>query len=132
VSFLLDTDVCSAYLKGDKRVGNRCLQYGGRLSISVISAAELYAWTLRSTARAKTHEALLAFLSGVPLLTIDDETARMFGELRAQQFDSGRLTPAMDLLIASTALQHGLTLVTHNTKDFVAVPGLTTIDWLQE
>jgi tRNA(fMet)-specific endonuclease VapC len=36
----------------------------------------------------------------------------------------------MDLLIASTALAHGLTLVTHNTQDFTNIPGLNLEDWL--
>jgi tRNA(fMet)-specific endonuclease VapC len=34
------------------------------------------------------------------------------------------------MLIAATALLHGLTLVTHNTRDFANVPGLTVVDWL--
>jgi tRNA(fMet)-specific endonuclease VapC len=36
----------------------------------------------------------------------------------------------MDLLIGSTALIHGLTLVTHNVQDFVNIPGLHIVDWL--
>jgi predicted nucleic acid-binding protein len=36
----------------------------------------------------------------------------------------------MDLLIGSTALVHGLTLVTHNVADYANVPGLTVMDWL--
>jgi predicted nucleic acid-binding protein len=36
----------------------------------------------------------------------------------------------MDLLIASTALVHGLTLVTHNVADFANVPSLTVVAWL--
>jgi predicted nucleic acid-binding protein len=42
----------------------------------------------------------------------------------------GGLPPEMDLLIAATALFHGLTLVTHNVQDFAAVPGLAVQDWL--
>ena len=42
MSLLLDTDTCSAYLKGDHRVGNRFMQYGGRLHISAVTAAELF------------------------------------------------------------------------------------------
>ena len=34
------------------------------------------------------------------------------------------------LLIASMALLHGLTLVTHNTADFQNIPGLRLDDWL--
>jgi tRNA(fMet)-specific endonuclease VapC len=52
------------------------------------------------------------------------------GSVRASQLDHGQFTPEMDLLIASTALVHGLTLVTHNTQDFTNVPGLSLADWL--
>ena len=36
----------------------------------------------------------------------------------------------MDLLIAATAMVHNLTVVTHNQKHFVTVPGLSVLDWL--
>jgi tRNA(fMet)-specific endonuclease VapC len=36
----------------------------------------------------------------------------------------------MDLLIASVALVHDLTLVTHNTADYQNIPGLRLDDWL--
>jgi predicted nucleic acid-binding protein len=35
-----------------------------------------------------------------------------------------------DLFIAATALVHGLTLVTHNTRHFQNLPGLEVADWL--
>ena len=47
MSFLLDTDICSAYLKGNHQVGSRVEQYGGGLHISAITAAELFTWGLR-------------------------------------------------------------------------------------
>jgi tRNA(fMet)-specific endonuclease VapC len=34
-----------------------------------------------------------------------------------------------DLLIASTALAYGATLVTHNTREFERVPDLQIEDW---
>ncbi len=33
-------------------------------------------------------------------------------------------------MIAAVALTHDLTLVTHNTADFISVPGLRLVDWL--
>jgi tRNA(fMet)-specific endonuclease VapC len=33
-------------------------------------------------------------------------------------------------MIATTAIVHGLTLVTHNTRHFVRVPGLALEDWI--
>ncbi|MFL5341570.1 MAG: PIN domain-containing protein [Gemmataceae bacterium] len=35
-----------------------------------------------------------------------------------------------DLMIAAVALEHNLTLVTHNTADFQNIPGLRLDDWL--
>ena len=37
---------------------------------------------------------------------------------------------AVDLMIASVALVHNLSLVTNNTADFQHVPGICLEDWL--
>ena len=50
MSFLLDTDTCSAYIKGNPLVFGRFVQYGGRLSISTITLGELFTWALRAKA----------------------------------------------------------------------------------
>lgn len=50
------------------------------------------------------------------VLHIDAPIADHWGRLMA---DAGRPLPAIDALLAATALQHDLTLVTRNTKDFV-------------
>ena len=49
------------------------------------------------------------------LLNIDAHTADRWGRLMAS---AGRPLPAIDGLLAATALQHDLTLVTRNIKDF--------------
>jgi predicted nucleic acid-binding protein len=50
MSFLLDTDICSAYLKGNPDVQNRFIQYGGRLQVSVITVGELFSGVLSARA----------------------------------------------------------------------------------
>ena len=49
------------------------------------------------------------------LLPVDTHTACRWGRLMAS---AGRQLPAIDSLLAATALQHDLTLETRNTKDF--------------
>lgn len=61
---------------------------------------------------------------GERLLPIDAAVAEAWGRLQAA---SERTLPAVDSLLAATALHHHLRLVTRNTADF-AVPGLETIN----
>lgn len=49
---------------------------------------------------------------------------------RGTLLQQGMSVPTADLMIASAALVHGLTLVTHNTADFQSIPGLRLDDWL--
>ncbi len=130
MSFLVDTNICSEFLKQTGIVVNRFLQYTGRLYISTVSLGELYTWVLRKQAPRSRLQDLLALLNDVNILDVDHAVARKFGEVRAGLLDQGLPMPTADLLIAATALIHGLTLVTHNTKDFTNVPGLSVVDWL--
>lgn len=56
------------------------------------------------------------------ILPIDTATARRWGELSAN-----RSLPVVDTLIAATAISHGLTLVTRNTRD-VESTGVPLVD----
>lgn len=44
--------------------------------------------------------------------------------------DRGITVGELDILNASVALVHNLTVVTHNTKDYASVPGLSLADWI--
>ena len=53
-----------------------------------------------------------------------------FGQVRGRLLRRGISVPTSDLMIASVALVHNLTLVTHNTADYQHVPGLRLDDWI--
>lgn len=53
------------------------------------------------------------------ILAVDDAIADRWGRLVAA---AGRPLPAIDSLLAATALVHDLVLVTRNTKDFAGLP----------
>jgi tRNA(fMet)-specific endonuclease VapC len=130
MSFLLDTDTCSAHLGQNGRLGSRFLQHTGRLHVSTVTVGELYTWALRAKAPPRRLQSLVDLLDDVIVLDVTGVVGRKFGELRAALFDAGTPAPEMDLLIAATAIVHELTLVTHNVQDFANVPGLTVQDWL--
>ncbi len=130
MSFLLDTNICSAYLRGDGRVYTRIIQHSGGLRISAVVLGELYAWIFRARTDPRFREGLDDLLAVVDVLPVDTAVARRFGELRAEQLDIGRPRPQHDLFIAATALTHDLTLVTHNIRDFADVPILRVQNWL--
>ena len=55
---------------------------------------------------------------------------REFGKVKGELLQKGVSIPEVDLMIATAALVHNLTLVTHNTADFQNIPGLRLEDWL--
>lgn len=62
-------------------------------------------------------------------LNFDSASADHYARIREHLSAAGTPIGPNDLLIAATALAHGLTLVTHNTDEFSRVPGLAVEDW---
>jgi len=131
VSFLLDTDICSAQMKANARVHGRFIQHGGRLHVSAMTLGELLAWTGRAQAPPRRLQALRELLKEVVVLPFDETAASKFGDVRAWQLDHGLASPDLDLQNAAIAQAHGLTLVTHNTQDYAHIPNLNMVDWLE-
>lgn len=130
MNFLIDTNICSAYIKGNHGAWSRFLTHSGSMAISVITAGELWTWAKRSKTRSATRDAVNELLQSMHVIEVDMEVALQFGELRAKLLDAGTPIPDMDTVIAATALVHDMTLVTNNTKDFLPVSGLKLVDWL--
>ncbi|HQU41979.1 MAG: hypothetical protein B7Z73_08370 [Planctomycetia bacterium 21-64-5] len=130
MSFVVDTDTCSAYIKGHALVYSRFVQYGGRLYMSTVTLGELALWASLAKAPRKRRNEVRDLLNIVTHLEATVDVAWRFGEVQADLMDRGLQAPDLDLLIAATALVHGYTVVSHNTADFQNVPGLTVVDWL--
>jgi tRNA(fMet)-specific endonuclease VapC len=64
-----------------------------------------------------------------PVVEFDHDDARHAGEIRAQLASKGTPIGPYDVLIAGQARARKLTLVTHNSAEFVRVPGLKVEDW---
>lgn len=130
--FLIDTDVLSALRRRDRNPEIARWLAGQRttdLYLSVVSVAEIE----RGIAGVKCRDpgfaerleewldALLRIYSD-RILTVDLFDARRWGRLPDEIGHKGA-----DLMIAATALEHGLTVVTRNTRHFTAV-GVPVLD----
>ena len=130
MSFLLDTDICSAYLKNDPTVVGKVMLHFGGLHVSVVTVGELLTWAKRAKASPTRLISVQKLLAASTIHEVDLAVADKFGELRAALLDQGTTVGEMDLLNGSVALVHNLTMVTHNTKDYANIPGLVLVDWL--
>jgi predicted nucleic acid-binding protein len=61
------------------------------------------------------------------ILPVNERIAERWGVLSGQCRSSGRPLKVADGFIAATALEHGLTLVTRNVKDFAGL-GVTVLN----
>ena len=121
--FLLDTDVLSALRRRDRNPETVRWVESQRTSdmyISVVTVGEVERGIMRQRQRdssfarelARWLDRVLAWYSD-RILPVDTATARRWGQLSATLGHDGA-----DLLIAATALEHGLTVVTRNVRHF--------------
>ena len=76
------------------------------------------------------YDALATRFAG-RILAIDLETALLWGQLAGQAERRGQPLPAIDTLLAATAIRHELILVTRNQRDFRRIPVAMYNPWLE-
>jgi tRNA(fMet)-specific endonuclease VapC len=99
------------------------------MAVCSVVKAELFYGAMRSNDPTRTLERQQGFLNRFTSLPFDDESALIFGQIRASLAAAGTPIGAYDLQIAAIALSHNLTLITHNTAEFNRVDGLQLEDW---
>ena len=119
VTYLVDTDWAIHHLKGNASICEELhvLQPAG-LGLSVIALAELYEGVYYSSETEESEQKLNQFLSSLYIIDVDEETARIFGLERGKLRAAGTMIGNMDLMIAATALQYDLTLLSNNRRHF--------------
>jgi tRNA(fMet)-specific endonuclease VapC len=130
MNFVLDTDICSAHMRRPAKLAHRFIQYTGQLAMSSVTLAELYAGAYKHSQVNRLLALVTDLLQEVLVIDFDSACAEKFGQVRGTLQQQGISVPTTDLMIASAALVHNLTLVTHNTADFQNIPGLRLDDWL--
>jgi len=128
MAYLIDSDWLIEYLggrAGAKELVDRLSATG--FAISIITYMEVYDGILRSADPEGASRRFEAIVETYPVLPISPEIARRCAQLRETLRREGKRVRqrALDLLIAATALEFGLTVVTRNSEDYRDIPGLS-------
>jgi len=96
------------------------------IAISIITYMEAYQGVERSPHPEEAQNKLSALLDSLPVVPLSPAVAQRCARLRETLRKQGKRVNArsLDLIIAATALEYNLTLVTRNTEDYADVPGL--------
>ena len=131
MSYLLDTNICIAYLNAvepELEARFRSVSPEEIKLCSVVKAELLYG--ARSSRRVQENLARLdEFFAVFDSLPFDDAAAAEYGTLRAQLRREGRPIGANDMMIAAIALTEDLTLVSRNADEFRHVAALRVEMW---
>jgi predicted nucleic acid-binding protein len=113
---LLDTTVLLDILRAghDRRSLLAQLLAGGHtLATGALNIGEVYSG-MRPGEESRTE----AFLSSLDCYPLTGAIARRAGSLKSTWARKGKALSLADMIVAATVLEHGLTLMTDNRKDF--------------
>jgi len=137
--YLLDTCVLSEFVKtapNSAVLAWADLQAEQDLFVAATTMAELrhgvakLPVSRRKSALSDWLEKLQASFDG-RVLPFTGDTAGYWGEMCARVEAVGKTMAAFDSIIAATAVEHGLALVTRNIQDFAAAPLILINPWDQ-
>lgn len=111
---LLDTNALSAILRGRASVMTRFEALRG----------------LKAKGAAAQIRSFELFCAANEVLPLTDAIVVRAADIYADLHRRGQLIGDADTLIAATALEHGLDIVTNNVEHFGRVPGVILHDWL--
>ncbi len=92
---------------------------------------ELQVGIAKSNNPQKRDEQLSTLLEQINTIEFGNKEAKVSAIIRADLERKGTPIGPIDVLIAGCAKAHNLTLITHNTKEFSRVEGLSLSDWFQ-
>ena len=136
--FLLDTNVISEVVR--PRADRRVLQWMETADEERLFLSVLTVWEIRKGIALLTHskrrtqletwlEVDLRERFSHRILPVDQDVADRWGLLAATAQRRGKPLPVIDALLAATALQHNLTVVSRNAVDFGDTPVQVLNPW---
>lgn len=129
---VLDTAYVIDVLEGEEdavTIFDFLKQQSAPLGVTPWTHFELYAGIGRSERSDEERRRVEGFLDGLTFFEFEPAAARQAGLLDAELAEQGTPVSLVDLMIASTALHHGQSVVTKDADGFGPIPGLEVLSY---
>ncbi len=128
--YLLDANAVIDLFKRRGRIADRVLATPpGEIGLASVVLFELEVGAAKSKRPRANRRQIEELARLVRLVPFGPAEARAAARIRADLETHGRKIGPYDTLIAGTARARGAVLVTHNTREFQRIEGLTVEDW---
>ena len=114
--FIVDTDVCIDFLKGQEFAVSfiKDLLFSGNASLSILTYYEL----LKGVYSKKQEKAVKDFVEGFEIINIDNDIVEIGAKFYRDYRKKGITLSTIDFLIMATAKKYKLKIITRNVKHY--------------
>lgn len=132
--YYLDTNTCLYFMKGmyQSILDQFKAHKPEDIKIPALVKAELLLGVEKSDKKELNGILNKKFLEPFEIVSFDDDSAILYAKIRAALEKKGKVIGPNDLIIAATVMSRNGVLVTHNTKEFKSISGLSIEDWVRE
>lgn len=136
---IVETDVAIDYLRSKNQETNEkmneLIDQGVDLRITQITLCELWygIYRLKSIKKqiSETKQLNAFILNLSEILTLDNDSSKIYGKICAELDNKGLRVPQFDLLNASIAIANKVTLITKDKNHFPRINDLSEFDFLE-
>ena len=132
MNYLLDTNICIHYFKGQFGLDEKLKQVGfSECVISEITIAELVYGAEKSNNVSKNKLVVEEFANKITVLPIFD-AIDLYEKEKARLKKAGTAISDLDLFIGATAIANDMILVTRNVREFERMENIRIENWIDK
>lgn len=130
MSFLLQLDTVCAIFRSLPVAAARAGQNQGQLFLAAPTVTPLEIWLTHPKTPGRYLLAYQSVLAQLQVLDLTEEIAHRAAQISGRLAAQNKKLNAIDLFVAATAVERGLTLVTHASSMFAFIPSIAIVDWM--